>query len=343
MERTPKKKGFRHGLNPEKIILDGFAFARTRVLITAIDLDLFTHISNGKKAPSELAQITGAHMRPLVILLNALCAMEYLQKKGGLYELTPLSRFFLVKNKRMYFGNFLKHIDLSWGPWFKLIEVVSSGKPSFPVGTESKDGFEYYKQLVPLLFNTSYLVAVTVAKALGIGKEQRGLKIIDVGTGSGAWGIAMAQEDATSQIYGVDDPKVLEQTQKHVGHLGLEKQFHYIPANIEEDSLGEDEYDLAVLGYVFHAEGEKKSREILSKIYQCLKMGGRIIICEFCPDENREKNLFPLLFGVQMLIHTTDGNTFSISEYTSWLYDAGFKKVETIDIPATSSVIVATK
>jgi ubiquinone/menaquinone biosynthesis C-methylase UbiE len=338
MEKSP-----RHELNPEKIVLDAFAFIRTRVLSTAIDLEIFTHISNGKKLLSELSQITKTNGRALEILLNTLCAMEYLQKRDGRYELTPLSRFFLVKGKKMYYGDYIKHADLSWGPWLKLTEVIKSGKPSLPAGTEKEDGFDYYQQLVPMLFNTTHLVAVAGAKALGIGKKIRRLKIVDVGTGSGAWGIAMAQEDPTCEIYAVDDSKVLEQTKKHVEHFGLEKQFHYLPTNIEQDSLGEGEYDLAILSYVCHGEGERKSREILSKIYKALKKDGRIVICEICPDENREKDLFPLLFGMNMLIHTTEGNTFTISEYTSWLYDAGFKKVETVDIPATSPLIVGTK
>jgi len=337
------EKTSHHELSPREIILDTFAFARTRILITAIDLEIFTHISKGKKTVPELAQVTKTKERALEILLNNLCAMEYLQKKDRGYELTSLSRFFLVKGKKMYYGDYVKHVDLSWDSWFRLTEVVRTGKPSLPTGTAEKEGFDYYQQLVPLLFNTTHLVAVAGAKALGIGKELKGLRIMDVGTGSGAWGIALAQEDPTCQIYGIDDPKVLEQTKKHVEKLGLERQFHYIPKDIEKDSLGEDEYDLAILSYVCHGEGEGKSREILSRIHKALKKGGRLVICEVCPDENREKDLFPLIFGVNMLIHTSEGNTFTLSEYTSWLKEAGFGKLETIDMPATSPLMVAIK
>jgi len=337
------EKTSHHELSPGKIILDTFAFARTRILITAIDLEIFTHISKGKKTLPELAQATKTQERALEILLNTLCALEYLQKKDRRYELTSLSRFFLVKGKKMYYGDYVKHSDLSWDSWPNLTEVIRSGKPSLPAGTAEKEGFEYYQQLVPMLFNTTHLVAVAGAKALGIGGKLKGLKIIDVGTGSGAWGIAMAQEDPSCHVYGVDDEKVLEQTKRHVEQFGLGKQFHYIPANIEEDPLGEDEYDLAILSYVCHGEGERKSREILSNIYKSLKKGGRVVICEVCPDENREKDLFPLIFGVNMLIHTPEGNTFTLSEYTSWLKEAGFKRVETIDIPATSPLMVAIK
>jgi ubiquinone/menaquinone biosynthesis C-methylase UbiE len=337
------EKTSHHDLSPGKIILDTFAFARTRILSTAIDLEIFTHIFKGKKTLSELAQVTKIQWRALEILLNTLCAMGYLQKKDRRYEVTPLSRFFLIKGKKMYYGDYVKHTELSWDPWLKLAEVIRSGKPSLPAGTAERDGFDYYQQLVPMLFNTTHLVAVAGAKALGIGEKLKGLKIIDVGTGSGAWGIAMAQEDPSCHVYGVDDEKVLEQTKRHVEQFGLEKQFHYIPANIEQDVLGKEEYDLAILSYVCHGEGERKSREILFRIYKALKKEGRIVICEICPDENRERDLFPLLLGVNMLIHTTEGNTFTISEYTSWLHDAGFKKIETIDIPATSPLIIGTK
>ena len=86
-----------------------------------------------------------------------------------------------------------------------------------------------------------------------------------------------------------------------------------------------------------------RALEILLNTLCAMEKGSRIVIYEICPDENREKDLFPLLFGVNMLIHTTEGNTFSISGYTSWLHNAGFKKVETIDIPANSPLIIGIK
>jgi ubiquinone/menaquinone biosynthesis C-methylase UbiE len=337
------EKPFRHKLTPEKIVLDTFAFARTRILSTAVDLEVFTHIARGKQTASELSQATGTKMRSLEMVLNALCAMDYLEKTGEAYRLTPLSRFFLVKGKKMYYGDYVKHVDLSWGPWLRLTSALTSGKPSLPAGTEEEGGFDYYKQLVPLLFATTHLVAAGGAKALGIGKGLRGLTIMDVGAGSGAWGIAMAQQDPTCQIYAVDDPKILEETRKTVRRFGLEKQFHYIAANVEEDSLGQSMYDLATLSYVCHGGGKTKSRKIISAVYQALKEGGKVVICEICPDENREKDLFPLIFGVNMLIHTTEGNTFTVSEYTTWLKEAGFKEVKTIDISAASPLVVGTK
>ena len=56
------EKKHRHELSPEQIVLDTFAFCRTRVLSTAVDLELFTHISQGKKTAAKA--FTGHRHQP---------------------------------------------------------------------------------------------------------------------------------------------------------------------------------------------------------------------------------------------------------------------------------------
>ena len=51
----------------------------------------------------------------------------------------------------------------------------------------------------------------------------------------------------------------------------------------------------------------------------------------------------PVLFGLNMLLHTEEGNVFTMSEYRAWLKAAGFRKVATIPVPPPSSLILATK
>jgi hypothetical protein len=44
-----------------------------------------------------------------------------------------------------------------------------------------------------------------------------------------------------------------------------------------------------------------------------------------------------------MLAMTTDGDTFTMSEYRQWLQDAGFKEVITVEAPSPSPLILAHK
>lgn len=51
----------------------------------------------------------------------------------------------------------------------------------------------------------------------------------------------------------------------------------------------------------------------------------------------------PLLFDLNMLVHTEQGGVFTMKEYRAWLKEAGFKKVTTIKAPSPSPLILATK
>jgi hypothetical protein len=61
------------------------------------------------------------------------------------------------------------------------------------------------------------------------------------------------------------------------------------------------------------------------------------------PDDDRRTAVFPLLFAVNMLINSTEGNTFTMAEYKEWLKDAGFVDVTTIDAPGPSPLIIASR
>lgn len=46
---------------------------------------------------------------------------------------------------------------------------------------------------------------------------------------------------------------------------------------------------------------------------------------------------------VRPLVHTSQGDTFTVPEYTAWLHAAGFAEVRTLEAPAPAPLIVATR
>ena len=48
-----------------------------------------------------------------------------------------------------------------------------------------------------------------------------------------------------------------------------------------------------------------------------------------------------LIFGVNMLMATEQGDTFSFNEIRGWLQEAGFKNARTLEIPGPSPLILA--
>jgi len=167
--------------------------------------------------------------------------------------------------------------------------------------------------------------------------------VLDVAVGSGAWSIPLAEVDPEIRVTGLDFKDVLPVTRKFFEKRGVGKQFTEAPGNIRETDFGADRYDLVILGHILHTEGDQFSRALLAKAYRALKSGGRVMIAEFIPNDERSGPPQPLVFTLNMLLHSTEGKTFTMAELRSMLTDAGFKAIKALEAPAPSPLIVAEK
>jgi ubiquinone/menaquinone biosynthesis C-methylase UbiE len=323
-------------LNPEKIFQTCFAFAPSRILLTGVDLEVFTHIANGHNTSKEIAKRANADRRGMEILLNSLTALEFLTKSNGIYSLTPMSEKFLVKGIPTYYGDFVPNVDMLWEPWRHLTNIVKTGKPFAPI--EREDGEEFFQKLVSQIFPMSYPGAKVVADKLWL----QHTNILDVAAGSGAWGIAFAERDLNTKITALDWPGVLKVTKKFVNKFGLDDRFNYISGDLRKVDFGKG-YDLVILGHICHSEGAENTVKLISKCFNSLVDGGTLLIADMIPDDERRSAVFPLLFAVNMLVGTTEGDTFTMKEYEEWLENAGFRDVKTLDVPGPSPLIIATK
>jgi ubiquinone/menaquinone biosynthesis C-methylase UbiE len=329
------------GPTPEKIFETFFAFASTRVFVTGIDLEVFTHIANGRHTSVEIAKAASSSPRGMEILLNSLAGLNFITKADGTYHLTPLAEKFLVKDRPAYFGDFVQHADLLWEPWSNLSEVVRTGKPFKTIDKEH--GPEFFENMVSRLFPMSYPGAKAAAEALGVGIAWKNLNVLDVAAGSGAWGIAFAESDPGTRVTAHDWQSILKVTKKFVGKFDLSQRYSYLAGDINEVDFEQNHYDLVILGHICHTEGAERTRKLFSRAHRSLKSGGKLLIADMIPDDDRCKAVFPLLFAVNMLINSTEGNTFTMAEYRKWLKEAGFVNMTIIDAPGPSPLIVASR
>jgi len=168
------------------------------------------------------------------------------------------------------------------------------------------------------------------------------VRVLDLAAGSGVWGIAMAQGAEKVSVTAVDWPEVIPVTQKTVGRFGLAERFSFIAGDLLEVDFGRD-HTIATLGHILHSEGEERSRKLLKKTYDALAPGGTIAIAEFLVNADRTGPVNGLIFAVNMLVNTDTGNTYSLEEISSWLEEAGFTNVRTLEAPGPSPLVLATK
>jgi hypothetical protein len=86
---------------------------------------------------------------------------------------------------------------------------------------------------------------------------------------------------------------------------------------------------------------------LFRKAHRALKSGGLFVINDFLPNEERTGPTFPLRFSVYTLTHTPSGECWTLSQYGSWLKEAGFGSIRTYNDIANSlpgtTLIVAEK
>ncbi len=329
--------------SPEKIFSTCYDFVKTRVLNTGIELEVFTHIANGRDSVETLAAALEADPEKLQILLDALCAVDFLSKREGKYTLVPISELFLVKGTPAYQGAFFDQLKAIWDPVENLTRVVQTGQPHVASDLEEV-GPDFYIDMVDSIFSFSYPAAQFLGRQLGIGDTWRGLEILDMAAGSGVWGLGFVSLDPTSRVTAIDWPKILDEVmKKYVARLGLAEQFSYMPGNLRQLDFGQERYDLVMLGYICCSEGQEASQDLLAKCYRALKKGGKLVIADFLPDDDRKEAVFPLILAVVLACGATHGNAFTPAEYRQWLTEIGFKKIETLEAPTPSPLIVAVK
>src|SRR5437879_3527293 len=329
-------------VTPERLMQFGFAYAPPLIIGAATANKVFDTLASGGKNVEEVSRKTGASIRGLRAIMNALVGLELLKKSGDRYALTPESEAFLVSNKPGSLAGFFSMNRMRMmQQWMKLDEIVRTGRPAEARNQEGP-GTEFFSELVENIIPMSYGSAEALAEHLKLTDATNQLRVLDLASGSGIWGIALAQKSPRVQVTAVDWVGMIPTTKRITQKFGVGDRFKFIGGDLLEANFGNG-YDIATLGHILHSEGEDRSRQLLKKTFRALKSGGRIAIAEWLVNDDRTEPLPSLMFAVQMLVNTGKGDTFSFNEIKSWLQDAGFKKVGKLEVPGPSPLILATK
>src|SRR5688572_21915723 len=98
------------GVTPERLFQFAFGYAPPLMIEACVRHGVFDALDRGPKTLEEVSQETGASVRGLRAVMNALVGLELLSKDSQQrYALTPESATFLVKGKPAFIGGFFHH------------------------------------------------------------------------------------------------------------------------------------------------------------------------------------------------------------------------------------------
>lgn len=311
---------------PERFFNAINAYELTEAMKTAVELEIFTAISEGNTTAAAIAKRCKTAERGARVLCDFLTIHGFLTKDGMQYGLAPDSSLFLNRHSPAYIGDaieFLLTPRLREGH-ARLTEAVRRGSTALGEGTlarENPDWVKFARTMMPLMHYPAEIMAAELRK----GGEAH--KVLDIAAGHGIFGISVAKQNPAAHVYAADWKNVLEVASQNAQAMGVADRHHLLPGSAFETDLGGG-YDLALITNFLHHFDPPTCTTFMRKVHAALKPGGRAAIAELVPNADRVTPPTAAAFSMMMLATTPTGDAYTFAELESISRDAGFARVE---------------
>jgi hypothetical protein len=331
---------------PEAIFQVGLGFWPAKVLLSAVEMELFTDLAKGPQSLESLQARLGLHPRGGRDFLDALTALGFLTRSGGKYSNTAATDLFLDKHKPSYVGGVLEMANHRlYGFWNHLTEALRTGLPQNEVRDGSPSPFQaLYADPARLKGFLAAMTGISHAANQMIASRfpWAGYKTFaDVGTAQGDLAVQIALANPHLSGIGFDLAEVGPVFEEYAERNGVAGRLRFAPGSFFEQPL--PKVDVILMGHILHDWGLDDKRMLIRKAYEAVPAGGALIVYEGIIDDDRSKNAFGLMMSLNMLIETPAGFDYTGADCQGWMKEAGFRETRVEHLVGPDSMVVAIK
>ncbi|MGH9586337.1 MAG: methyltransferase [Acidobacteriaceae bacterium] len=334
-------------VTPEHILQTGIGFWASKVLLSGVEMGVFTELAEGPREFGELSGRLGLHARSARDYLDALVALGFLERSDGKYANTPETNLFLDRKKPSYIGGMLEMANARlYGFWNHLTEALRTGRQQ----NEAKDGdgeFTFQKLYAAPARLKGFLAAmsgVSHGANLAIAKKfpwTTAKTYADLGTAQGDLAVQIALANPHLTGIGFDLAEVGPVFEEYAKDNGVGDRLRFQPGDFFKHDL--PRVDVITMGHILHDWGLKDKKMLLGKAYKALNPGGSLVVYDSIIDDDRSKNAFGLLMSLNMLIETAEGFDYTGADCMGWMKEAGFREARVEHLVGPDSMVVGVK
>ena len=310
-------------------------FMHSQVLFEANEAGVFGLLEEPHTA-GDVAEFTGWDTRAARMLLDALLALELLEKENGRYWNTPTVSKCLIPGRPAYQGHIISHMYNLVPRWARLGDALSAGTGAR--SEEDRDEAEL-RSFILGMSDIGKFSAAELFDALDLSGRRH---LLDIGGGPGTYALTFLAKHPETQATLFDLPPVLDIAREEVEKTDLAERMTYRPGDMTTDDLGEG-YDVALLSNIIHMFGPEQNLDVFRRCYSALAPGGLFIIKDFLVDDDRSGPPFSLLFALNMLVGTENGDTYTYAEVDNWASEAGFVNGRSMELTPQSRLWLCEK
>jgi hypothetical protein len=336
--------------NPSHILEVGMGFWASKTLLSAVELQLFSHLGAESMTGEEIGERLGLHPRAIYDFLDTLVALRLLQRDGdgsdGRYRNTADTAAFLDKRSPTYVGGLLEMLNARlYRFWADLTEALQTGKPQNEVKLTGEPMFaELYRdpaRLEQFMFAMQGISSgnfQALAEKFDFSAYQT---VCDVGGATGQLCILLATRHPHLRCTSFDLPVVAPIAEKTISAAGLADRVAVASGDFFADPL--PRADVITMGLILHNWNLDRKMQLIRAAHQALPTGGAFVVIENLIDDARRENAFGLMMSLNMLIEFGDAFDFTGSDFAGWCQEVGFRKVEILPLAGPTSAGIAYK
>jgi hypothetical protein len=332
-------------VTPDRLFSIGSGYRRAKVLLSAIELDLFTLLARQPRKAEDLAPTLGVHPRAARDFFDALVALGLLERDDdGRYANAPEAAIYLDRAEPGYLGGLFDQFNTrEYQAWSRLSDALRTAEPQ--IGSSSAEHFatiyndpERFRTFVNAMTAGSLPAAQAIAEKF---PWQDCRTLMDIGTAQGCLPVQVARRHPHISGGGFDLPELSTAFGDHVRANQLSGRLLFKPGNFFQDDL--PSADVLVLGRVLHNWDLATKKMLLRKAWRALPKGGSVIVYDMLIDDERRSSVDGLLSSLNMLVWTAAGFGYSGAECMSWMREAGFGDTRLEPLVAGQSMIFGRK
>ena len=337
-------------LSPARILETGMAFWPGKVLLSAVELGLFTTLGAKAMTGGELQAALQLHPRANPDFFDTLVALRFLERDGdgdtSRYRNSAETALFLDRNSPQFMGGFLEMANARLYPfWGMLTEGLRTGQPQNEIKTTGNSMFaELYSKPERLEQFMDAMSGISAGNFMAFAEKfdfSRYKSLCDVGGATGLLSRLVAKRHPHMTCTSADLPPATEIAKRKIAADGLADRVSAQSLDFFSDPL--PSADVITMGMILHDWNLENKKLLIRKAYDALPAGGAFVVVEALIDDARRENAFGMMMSLNMLIEFGEAFDFSGADFIGWCREAGFTKFEVIPLAGPASAGVAYK
>ena len=329
----------------DRLLEIGTAYRRARVLLSAIEVDLFTTVADQPLDANTLARSVGVHERAARDFFDALVALGLLERDtNGCYGNTPEAATYLDRRKPTFLGGMFTQFDRrEYRMWETLADTLRTGKPQ--TGSDVDGHFsaiygdrDRFRTFLDAMTAGSLLPAKAIAGKFPWTDYRT---LVDVGTSQGCLPVEVARIHGHLSAEGFDLPELAQEFGLYVKANGLDARVRFRAGNFFNEEL--PKADVVVFGRVLHNWDLPTKLMLLQKAFRALPPGGAVLVYDTLIDDERRSGLTGLLSSLNMQVWTSAGFGYSGADCAGWMHEIGFRRTRVESLVIAQSMISGIK